>query len=150
MSVITRDMTKRRRQRALLKAGALQALFVGLVVFPIAGCGKKGEATVSGRATYKNGTPLVNARILARSNETGKSAVGATNENGDFVLVGANPGDGVLAGTYNVYIAEDRGDPDNPRRPTIAAAYSDPAKSGLTFTVAAGEHTAFDISLSPR
>jgi hypothetical protein len=150
MPLITCDMTKRRRQRAILKSGVLQALIVGMVVFPIVGCGKKGEATVTGRATYTNGTPLVNARILARSNETGKSAVGATDGNGDFELVGANPGDGVIAGTYNVYIAEDRGDPDNPKRPTIAAIYSDPGKSGLTFTVATGEHAVFDITLSPR
>jgi hypothetical protein len=119
---------------------------------PIAftGCGKAGVASVSGTVVHQDGTPVVGARIIARSSESGKSANGETDANGHYELSRVVSDDGVLPGEYYVIVMEDRGD-ENQRRPaTIAAKYTKPATSGLKFSVQPGEKTTFDMKLDPR
>lgn len=84
---------------------------------------------------------------MARSNETGKSAYGQTNASGYFELGGEQQGDGIPPGEYNVTIVEDLGDEDNRRPRTISSKYRNPATSGLSLTVTAGEKAVLDAKL---
>lgn len=103
-----------------------------------------------GTLLHKDGTPLVGARVMARSNETGKSAYGQTNAKGYFELGGSEQGDGIPPGDYYVTIVEDFGDADNPRKPTISNKYRNPATSGLNLSLKAGENTVLDAKLDGR
>jgi hypothetical protein len=114
------------------------------------GCGGADKAAVSGTLLHQDGTPVIGARVLARSNETGKSAYGQTNASGYYELGGSEPGDGIPPGEYYVTIVEDLGDEDNRRPPTISNKYRNPATSGLSLTVMAGEHVVLDAKLDGR
>jgi Carboxypeptidase regulatory-like domain len=97
----------------------------------------------------KDGTPLANARVVARSAETGKSAFGETDGQGRFELGGEIEGDGIPPGDYYVTIIEDTGD-ENQRRPaTIAAKYRNADSSGLRLSVKAGESSELNATLDP-
>ncbi len=114
------------------------------------GCGGDGRAAVSGRVVRADGDPLSGARVVARSDATGKSASDTTDAEGRFELGGETPGDGVPPGDYAVIIIEDRGQTDGMRPASIAGRYADPAQSGLAFTVAPGESKTFDITVEAR
>jgi hypothetical protein len=116
----------------------------------MSGCDTSDRGGVSGTVLRKDGTPLVGARVVARSRETGKSAYGTTDSDGRFELGSAEQGHGVAAGDYDVIVLEDRGDPDTRRPPTIAVKYRDPATSGIHVTVRAGETQEMNLTLDPR
>ena len=113
----------------------------------LSGCGGDGRAAVSGRVVRADGSPLAGARVIARSDATGKSANDATDADGQYELGGETPGDGVPPGDYAVIVIEDRGQTDGMRPATIAGKYADPAQSGLAFSVAPGEIKTFDITV---
>ena len=113
------------------------------------GCGNPERATVSGTLLRKDGTPLAGARVIARSNETGKAGYGQTDGHGRFELGVAEESDGIPPGDYYVVIVEDRGDEHNRRPPTIAAKYRNPSTSGLALTVKAGENAELNATLEP-
>ena len=125
---------------------------VGLAVLAalLCGCGGDGRAAVTGRVVRADGSPLAGARVVARSDTTGKSASDSTNAEGRFELGGETPGDGVLPGDYAVIVIEDRGQTDGMRPASIAGKYADPAQSGLAFSVAPGETKTFDITVEAR
>jgi hypothetical protein len=121
----------------------LVALLLAMV-----GCGGADTGRVSGTVLKQDGSPLVAARVIARSADSGKSAYGTTDSEGRFEL-GEENGEGIPAGDYDVVVLEDRGDPDSRRPPTIAAKYREPAKSGLRIRVAPGESQQLNLTLDP-
>ena len=123
---------------------------VFLVVGVFVGCGGSDRATVSGTLLHQDGTPLVGARVIARSDATGKSAYGQTNGKGYFELGGAKEGDGIPPGDYYVTIVEDFGDENNPRPASISNKYRNPNTSGLGLSVKAGEEAVLDAKLDGR
>ena len=82
---------------------SVQPLLVGsTLLLMVAGCGSD-KALVGGRVTRRDGTPVVNARVVARCAETRKAASAITDEQGRFQLGTINRGDGIHAGNYYVY-----------------------------------------------
>lgn len=109
-----------------------------------AGCGGSDRGDASGTLMRQDGSPVARARVVARCNDTGATEHTSTDTNGYFKI-----GDGLAPGDYDVFIAEDLGDPDNRSKPTIAAKYSDAATSGIKIHVKAGEATKLDLKLDP-
>lgn len=111
------------------------------------GCG--GDlARVAGQISRADGTPVVGALVVARAESIGKSATGQTDGEGRYALGGAEPGGGVVPGDYAVIIIEERPSLDGGGgQRSFPARYGDYAKSGLTFSAAAGETKEFDIKL---
>jgi hypothetical protein len=120
-----------------------------LLAATFVGCGSPALGKVSGTVTRKDGTPLAKADLLARSNETGKSASGQTDEQGRYTLTSRDGAKGLPPGDYYVIVAEDLGSISNPRKPTIDGKYANGQSSGLTFSVKAGEQLEFNIALDP-
>jgi hypothetical protein len=118
------------------------------VLTVVAGCGGD-RATVTGKLLRKDGAPLVGARVIATSAESGKSAYGTTDQHGEFELGVSEQGDGVPPGSYEIMIVEDRGDPDNRRPATIAAKYRESSRSGLELNVTAGDIVELNATLDP-
>jgi len=136
-----------------MKLRLAEFLFIAIFVPSVLltnGCGKATVAKVTGTVSRKDGTPVVGARVIGRSDETGKSGNGQTNAEGRYEIGTLEVGDGIAPGNYNVIVLEDRGDEINPRPATIAAKYSKPAMSGLKFSVQAGEKKTFDMTLDPK
>jgi hypothetical protein len=123
--------------------------WAAITLLAAAGCQGNDRAKVSGKLLRQDGTPLAGARVIATSGSAGKSAYGTTDQQGKFELGVAQEGDGVPPGKYEVTIVEDRGDPDNRRPASIAAKYRDPATSGLTLDVQAGETAELNLTLEP-
>jgi hypothetical protein len=115
-----------------------------------AGCSGSDRATVTGRATHKGGGPLVGARIIARSDATGKSATATTHPDGTYQLGTHETPDSILPGDYNVMVVEDTGDSNAQKPQTIANKYKDPDRSQLKFSVKAGEHAVLDMTLDAK
>jgi hypothetical protein len=113
----------------------------------VVGCGSANFADVSGQIVRHDGTPVVRAQVTARSAETGKWASGMTDQEGRYSLSRTADERGVIPGTYDVIIVEERGDVDAPRKPTIPRKYGDAATSGLNFSTKAGEPIVFDVKL---
>jgi hypothetical protein len=113
------------------------------------GCGGGDRAEVSGKVTRADGSPLVGARVIARSDATGKSANGVTDYDGHYVLSMVEPGDGVPAGDYKASIIEFRGTGDNMRPASISLKYGNPDESGLAFAISGGEEKVFDVVVDP-
>ena len=136
------------RLRSLLFSPRL--LGAGFVALALVGCGGSGNARVSGRVVRKDGTPLVGARVLARCEDTKKSAYGTTDADGKYDLNLAQLGDGVEPGKYTISIVENRGGFDSRAPATIAAKYSDGQTSGLAFEASAGAKVDLEIKLDPK
>jgi hypothetical protein len=113
-------------------------------LFATAGCGGSDHGRVSGTLVRKDGAPIVGARVVANSSETGKTAYATTDANGQFKI-----SEGLLPGNYIVVVLEDLGDPDRPQRPSIAAKYRDASRSGIGISVTAGDTTELDLTLDP-
>jgi hypothetical protein len=114
------------------------------------GCGKSGVASVSGTVLHQDGSPVIGARVIARSNETGKTANGETDSAGHYELGAMNAADGIAAGEYYLIVVENLGD-ENQRRPaTISTKYAKSATSGLKFSVQTGEKKTFDMKLDAK
>lgn len=141
-------MTTRGRYTLALKFGQLVAVLIVFVV--CGGCRHSDRGKVSGKLLRADGTSLEGARIVARNPDTGKSAYGTTDDSGDFSLGGEHEGDGVTAGTYQLSIAEDLGDEEHRRRPSIAAKYNNGATSGLSVTVEGGRTSSLEFKLDSR
>jgi hypothetical protein len=124
-------------------------LGAGSLISTSLGCGGSENARVSGQAAYSDGKPFVGGRVIARSNATGVSATGITDEDGNFELTTASNDDGVPPGDYNVSVVEQSGELDVRRKPTIAAKYADPARSGIAFTIQPGQDQEIELKLDP-
>jgi hypothetical protein len=120
-----------------------------IVVATVAGCGGSQHGDVTGTLQRRGGAPLIGARVVATSKETGKSVYGTTDQAGNFELGAGENGDGIPPGNYDVIIVENRGDPDNRRPPAIAAKYGDARLSGLQVSVEAGQTKQLNITLDP-
>lgn len=114
-----------------------------------AGCQGSDFGVVTGKAVRKDGTPVVGARVIARSEATGKTAVASTNNEGHFQLTAYESDAGIPPGEYRVIIMEGREELGVRGAPTIAAKYGNATSSGLTFVVVAGEERKLDLSLDP-
>lgn len=123
----------------------MHAAVMGLALLA-AGCGDD-LARVTGQITRADGTPVVGALVVARAESIGKSATGQTDGEGRYALGGAEPGGGVVPGDYAVIIIEERQSLDGGGQRTFPARYGDYAKSGLTFSAAAGDSHEFNIQL---
>src|SRR5262245_38782158 len=84
------------------------------------GCSKSDVAKVTGTVSRNDGKPVVGARVIVRSKNTGKSASGQTDADGRYELGVANAGDGIPPGDYHAVVIEDLGDENNRHPPTIA------------------------------
>jgi hypothetical protein len=111
------------------------------------GCGSADFADVSGQIVRNDGTPVVGAQVTARSAESGKWASGMTNQEGRYSLSRSADERGVVPGTYDMIIVEDRGDVDAPKKQTIPKKYGDAATSGLSISAKAGDSIVFDVKL---
>lgn len=113
------------------------------------GCGPSGGARVSGTALLQDGTPLVGARVTARSPETGKWASGTTDQQGNFVLGTEHVGEPLPLGDYAVFVTEDLGDWDHPQPPKIARKYGSAEQSGLNLSITDAGDARLDLKLDP-
>ena len=95
-------------------------------------------AKVEGTAVKKDGTPLIGARVIARSKESGTVIKGTTDANGHFQLESEKTGAKIEPGDYEVVISENRGDM-NMQPPTVSLRYQNSNESGLDFSVAPKE-----------
>lgn len=88
------------------KRVGLSVLMSVLVV--LMGCGGSGfPQTYKVSGTVKqSGKPVDGALVTFLSSEGGKSAVGSTNDKGEFKLSTFGPGDGALPGSYKVTITK--------------------------------------------
>ena len=127
---------------------SLVASFGSLATIIITGCGAADTGRVSGTVLNASGAPLVRARVIARSAETGKSVYATSDSSGNFELNGSE-GEGVPAGEYDVIVLEDRGDPDARQPLTVAAKYRSHETSGLKVIVEVGETSDFNVTLDP-
>ncbi len=127
----------------------LIAVVGSLILAAVVGCGGEPRGEVTGRITLQDGTPVAGALVIARSDETGKSANGQTDADGRFTLGVSKPGDGIPPGDYAVVVLEQRMSMDGGGKRTIDAKYGDYEKSGLTLSVADGETTVFDAKVDP-
>ena len=118
------------------------ALLVAAAMFELVGCGKSDRGSVCGTLLHKDGSPLVAARVVAHGKESGETAHAATDASGYFEIK-----DVLEPGDYVVNILEERGDPDNRRKPTIAAKYRNPAKSGINVSIQAGDDAELNLTL---
>jgi hypothetical protein len=111
------------------------------------GCGGADVARVTGHVKRTAGEPLADASLIARNEATGVSCYATTDAQGKYELTTGEPGAGVPPGSYSVVVMEKKASRDSVSQPTIAAKYGDPAQSGLSFAVEAGDAKSFDISI---
>jgi hypothetical protein len=137
-------------RKVALRGWVVETSVAIAALLAMSGCDASDRGGINGTVLRKDGTPLVGARVVARAQETGRSAYGTTDSDGRFELGSAEQDDGVAAGDYDVIVLEDRGDPDTRRPPTIAVKYRDPATSGINVTVRAGETQEMNLTLDPR
>ena len=125
------------------------------------GCGDSGKrpptAKAGGTITV-NGQPVEGANVYFSPRSGGRAAYGVTDRRGRFQLSTTPTVSGALPGTYGVGIAKQRseaGAAKDARRASIAPKlanelpdrYREPAKSGLTAEVKAGESNDFKFEL---
>lgn len=117
------------------------------LLLALVGCTDSNKIKVTGKVTRTDGSSVVGAMIMARSNKTGKSANGNTDSDGNYVLGTIDKGDGIEPGDYYVIISENRGSYDSPRPRTFSGKYERPRTSGLQLLVKPDEDTVNDIVL---
>jgi hypothetical protein len=121
------------------------APIVVLLLLLAGGCSDK--ASVRGRITRTDGSPVVGARVIFRSAATGKSAHGMTNTTGDYQLGVMEKGDGIPPGEYTVVVVEDLGEWENPKPSTVHQNYRHPSTSGLSVILEPRERRVYDLEL---
>lgn len=114
-----------------------------LLAVALAACGCGGRATVTGRVTYPDGSPVESGTVVAEGTVDGKPVLvqGAINKDGTFRLGGDRPGDGVLPGSYKVAVhPEYVSDEDRAKgvQPAVAGKYTRYDSSGFTVEVPPG------------
>ena len=130
---------------ALVLLRAKRLFLFGLLVVA-SGCGGSGGLEeLSGHVTLTDGSPLVRARVIFRSNEAGNFSA-RTDGEGNYTAGSASGVEGIAPGTYKVTIMEYQGDMDHPTPPKVALKYGLVRKSGLQVTVPA-EGGTYDIVL---
>jgi len=122
-----------------------------VVALGLSGCGNGGTCDVRGTVKFKDGTPLTRGSIHFEG--TGRAAHGTIQPDGSFVMSSYKEGDGVMPGTYQVFI-DNTEDPmvwDEAKKayrygqPRIATKYSAAATSGLKFDVKGRENFAIEV-----
>jgi hypothetical protein len=136
----------------------LLSLFLVLVTLCCIGCSK--NVGVHGKVTFPDGKPLDLGMVCFQ----GESFVyrGMIGTDGTFQMTTQKQGDGVIPGTYQVFITgaakgkplppnvkfdPDGAPPDEPPIPMIAEKFTSPATSGVTCTVARGMALPFEIKV---
>jgi hypothetical protein len=122
---------------------------LALLAAGLAGCGGSDRLPVTGQLLRDDGSPLVAARVTARSDKTGKWATADTDAEGRFELATTAAGEGLPAGEYYVIVVEYRGGLDSPAPATIHPKYADPGSSGLSVKVAPGQTAELNARLDP-
>ena len=96
-------------KQSALRGPGLTAAGVAFGLLLVAGCGSKDAYQVSGRAQYKDGSPITGGVRIIRlepaedSTATIRKGASATiAEDGSFELFTRRPGDGVFVGKYAV------------------------------------------------
>ena len=129
------------------------SILLCLFLWCLVGCGSGN--TVTGKVTFSDGEPLTVGRVMFTNDST--TAFGDINAKGEYRMGTKKAGDGVPAGTYQVYITSAlvpsekhaRQDEDgNTYVPSILAIdpkFTVPSQSELTCEVS-GKRT-FDISV---
>jgi hypothetical protein len=115
----------------------------------LTGCGGSDRSPVEGQLLHSDGSPLVAARVTARSEKTGKWATAETDAEGRFSLGTTAAGEGLPPGEYYVIVVEYRGSMDNPAPATIHPKYAEPGSSGLSVKVAPGQTAELVAKLDP-
>ncbi len=134
-----------------MRAIRTPALTFLLSAFFVCGCGGKYDTyPVSGKVTLSDGTPVDGVQVTFECREPALTAVAVTDEQGNYSLGTVGAADGAPAGEYRVTVVElpNDKDPDHPPPPRIHGRYRGFSRSGLEFTVEAGNDT-FDIRLDP-
>ena len=134
----------------------------------LAGCQKgnlSGLVPCQGKVTF-NGSPCAGAQIqfAPASAESGRTAIGRADSNGNFTMRTLQPDDGVYPGEYNVSITRfefvgskpEAVIEDNPTKEAVGQAqenklpkkYANPQSSGLTISVPPGgkKDAVFELS----
>jgi Carboxypeptidase regulatory-like domain len=127
----------------------LRLIWLVALLAAAAGCGSSDRIGVTGRVTHRDGSPLVGARVTFRSPQTGKTASGFTDQDGNYELGTTTPGEGIPPGGYYVTVLEDRGPIENRKPPTVNEKYTLPDLSGLLFKVEPAGARTFDIVVDP-
>ena len=116
--------------------------FVLLGVIAFAGCG--GGVQLHGTVTFDDGSPVDTGTVCFVSSGSSGMARGDLQSDGTYILSTNKPGDGVLPGTYNVYLINTEkveqiplggsGDFTEKTSQTVNAKYTS-SNSGITCTV---------------
>jgi hypothetical protein len=122
----------------------LAALAVLASLVGAAGCGG-GRATVKGRVTYPDGSPLTEGNVIGQMGEgaTSVTVQGRVNSDGSFSWGTERPGDGAFPGKYRVMVvARALGDSELAKgmRPAVDPKYANPQTSGIEFEVKPGRN----------
>lgn len=122
-----------------------------LLAMSVVGCSGSQLASVHGKVTLKNGTPVKGASVNFDNVDLHVKAWGITGNDGTYSLMSLKPGDGARPGTYHVSVHQPL--PADSRLgitpPPFQARYQSFDKSGLVYTVKPGDNT-FDMSLDKR
>ncbi len=116
---------------------------LALALFTALAAGCSGRATVTGRVTYPDGSPVESGNVVAEGTVEGKlvQVQGAINPDGSFRLGGDRPGDGVLPGHYKVAVHPvSLGDHELSagKQPAVDGKYTRYGSSGFTLDVPPG------------
>ncbi|MBA4190022.1 MAG: hypothetical protein C0467_18715 [Planctomycetaceae bacterium] len=108
----------------------------------LACCGCSGQSIfpVQGKVRFSDGSPLTTGRVSIDTGDALTGSWGAIQPDGTFVMGTHTPRDGVPVGTYRVYIVGAIQQPSGDQvlldpKPLIHERFTNPATSGLTFTV---------------
>lgn len=143
------------------KLSRKQSLLVSLFVLPSLLLGCSTEKKTDRPETVKvqgvvllDGAPVEGASITFQADGQQNSAVGRTDQAGKYFLTTFEPGDGAVAGNYNISIVKYE-DPGKPKTGTtlpvvnlLPEKYSKPKTSGLSVTVPESGPFTHDLQLS--
>ncbi len=144
-----------------------------MLVLPAGGCTNKPDADrppvypVTGTIT-QGGKPIAGATVKFELADGSRTAIGKTDEQGEYSLTTYEPGDGAIAGAYKVAVVkheqptitltdsqdtdqeapEEREDVEHPPpKSLLPPIYADPATSGFTADVTADGPNEFNFDL---
>ncbi len=119
---------------------------IGLVLVFVFLCGCGGGATVKGKVTFEDGSPLTQGAVKFVTETT--EATGDIKSNGTYTLFENKPGDGITPGKYAVTVTAVTGGGSDgaPVVNLVDSKFANPATSGLSCEVK-GSMT-YDIKVS--